>query len=106
VATSWLQEIWGGSELKKSTPAMKAIARIKQKSRSSNVLAEKKGLSKNSDKEDFLFVETFGGAGSFLAFFLFDFINQLIKDLALIVTSAPLSSLFTRWRGGNRGEVI
>jgi len=74
VATSWLQEMCGGSELKKSTPPIKASPMIKQKSRISKILEEKKGFLKNSVKADFLSTESLGFTASFLAFLPFDFI--------------------------------
>lgn len=67
----------GGSELKKSTPLVKASPMMKQKSKISKALEEKKGFLKNSVKADFLSAETLGFVGCFFDFLTFDFIGQI-----------------------------
>jgi len=76
VATSWLQEMRGGSELKKSTLPTKASPMIKQKSKISKALEQKKGFLKNSVKADFFSTETLGFTACFFRFLLFDFMYR------------------------------
>jgi len=50
---------------------------MKQKSKISKILEEKKGFLKNSVRADFLSAKTLGFVGCFFDFWAFDFIGQM-----------------------------